>query len=546
MKSRTFSIYLLKEKYLPEDTLKDENPLGTPVQATNLPVGSKLYLLDLQPNKPWWKDYWGINKKIEQSSKGAMVFIPINKRFFVLTFGHTYHYLKEDSYEYDFGLRMTLNALDPKKLKSTDIFAPENSQRRRIQSPTESDLTFFDFDRDSSIIKRFTGKVKDEYKDIFSNTTGANNLSVSIKKQPQELPAFLSDVLAIYKKDDYKKTFSDIHNIIPLQDPIKIDKLNCELIKAFEKREKHLVLSIPDIIDYDANLNIYFSKAGHRLSAIYQDVYIDYYREYLSLNSKTDITIQDMQKHLMNLCDDDGNSYQCYSVFKSLLFDCSLDNNYYHLSEGNWYQIDNDYLEKLEKIIDPYFYTDNFLLEYNHSSEGEYNAKNSEVNTNLVCLDKNNISPKSQTSIEPCDLYFVENDKAVFYHIKLSTRSSTLSHLFNQGVNSAEILRTMPESKEKLKSLIEKKIDKSLKDKYIAPIDNGQLRIVYAIITHKDINGKSKNLPIFSKITLKHCINIFNMMNIDVKVCYIKDNSLKKPSKKRKTAKRKSTKRSEK
>jgi uncharacterized protein (TIGR04141 family) len=65
-----------------------------------------------------------------------------------------YHQLKDESYEYDFGLRTTLNAVDPDKIKSTDIFKLENARRQRIQTPVASNLNLFDFEQDESIIKK--------------------------------------------------------------------------------------------------------------------------------------------------------------------------------------------------------------------------------------------------------------------------------------------------------------------------------------------------------------------------------------------------------
>lgn len=432
MKSRTFSIYLLKNNYSADNALKKDNPLTNSVQATKLPPGARMYLLNSIPYPPWWKDYWGIVENIEQSLKGAIAFIPSGNRFFALTFGHTYHYLKEDAYEYDFGLKITLNSIDPNKLKSTDTLNPENFRRQRTQSPTGSDITFFDFDRDSSIIRHLTGKVKREFKDIFSNTTGASSLTVSIKKTPCDIPSFLSQLLDLYTKDDYKQAFPSIHNIVPLHDPIIIKKLNEKIIEAFIDRRMYLVLSIPDIIDYDIALNVYFSGAGQKQSKIYPDVYIDDYREYLKSNSKINVTIEDLKKHSMNLCDEDGKPHKSYSVYKSLLFDCNLDNEYFHLCEGNWYKIDSSYIAELHKILDPYFYEDKLLPDYKHNSENDYNTTTAKDNKHFICLDKTNISPTKQTDIEPCDLLTIDDEtkSATFYHVKLSTRSSTLSHLF--------------------------------------------------------------------------------------------------------------------
>ncbi|MDR0400316.1 MAG: TIGR04141 family sporadically distributed protein [Treponema sp.] len=154
MGSRSFSIYLLKPQYTADDSLKDEHPSGKPVPASNLPPGSKLYLLDSAFYSPWRKAYRGIKQESKQSLKGAMAFVPVNSRFFALRLGHANHYLKEYSHEYDFGLRITSNSPDPGKLKSADILNPQTAQRQRIQSPIGLNIIFFNFDRDGSIINR--------------------------------------------------------------------------------------------------------------------------------------------------------------------------------------------------------------------------------------------------------------------------------------------------------------------------------------------------------------------------------------------------------
>jgi uncharacterized protein (TIGR04141 family) len=96
---------------------------------------------------------------------------------------------------------------------------------------------------------------------------------------------------------------------------------------------------------------------------------------------------------------------------------------------------------------------DSDLCPYNHDSTNDGNAVYSECNYNaaipalmnqFICLDQTDISPAGNTKIEPCDIYTVEEDRSasnghrgVLYYLKISTRSSHLSHLFNQGVNSA-------------------------------------------------------------------------------------------------------------
>ena len=178
-KTRSFSIYLLKEGYVATNSLKDSNSLEDPITQRDLPTGSSLYIADNDFRPPWWKSYFSIEQNINQALKGAIVFLPVKNRCFALTFGHVSHNLEEASYEYDFGLRVTLNSVDPDKLKSLDSIEPNNARQQRIQLPIGSDLAYFDFDGDSTILKNLAGKVKEEYKKLFKQVSGSSNIRIS-------------------------------------------------------------------------------------------------------------------------------------------------------------------------------------------------------------------------------------------------------------------------------------------------------------------------------------------------------------------------------
>jgi uncharacterized protein (TIGR04141 family) len=138
-KSRSFSIFLLKPDYTSENALKEEHGLDSRVFAGAIPEGAVLFVLDNEPHAPWWRGYFGIRKRLDQLTKGALVFVPVNDRWFALSFGHVAHNLREDAYEYDFGLRVTLNSVDPGALKSTDALEPGIGRRQRTQVPIGSD-----------------------------------------------------------------------------------------------------------------------------------------------------------------------------------------------------------------------------------------------------------------------------------------------------------------------------------------------------------------------------------------------------------------------
>lgn len=526
-KSRGFSIYLLKNTFSPENALKDDHNLELLLEeGTNLPLNSIMYITDSPGNAPWWKNYWGINKNLFQVQKGSLVFLPVDNRWVALTFGMTYHQLKDNCYEYDFGLRTTLNSLNPEKIKSTDILQPENAKRQRVQSPTASNLNFFDIRHDETIIKKLTGAVKSEYRDLFRNATGSSSLRISSNLQPNEITDLCREIIDIYNKTDYVQSFPDIQNIVPVRDPDKVNELNQNLLTAFKTAPVDLVLSIPEIIDYTASFKIKFNGAG-RSNSEYNDVYIGAYRAYLEERDITEvIDINIFNKHHMSIVDENGTLIKQYTIYKSFLYDCEINELTYHLCEGEWYQIDTDYIKRLENALNPHFLDAHSLLHQCDSKrEDEYNISVKDANINVICLDKKNISLAGQTQIEPCDLITLLEDKVNLIHIKISTRSSSLSHLFNQGVNSIELLRMEETSREKLKALVNNHNFDSL-------IDNGDFSVTYGIITKKDSIGKSRKLPIFSRISLLRAVNSLKLMNIPCTIYFIYDNVNRKDNNK--------------
>jgi uncharacterized protein (TIGR04141 family) len=541
-KSRSFSIYLLKEGFDPDTALRDDHHLEHQEVANTLPSGAKLFVLDNAPHPPWWKAYFGIDRDLNQVSKGALLFLPIADRYFALSFGHVHQNLKDVSYEYDFGLRVTLNCVDPDELKSTDSLDPGMGRRQRTQLPVGSDLTLFDFDRDSSILRRLTGKVKPEYKTLYKHATGASNLRISSDVQANELAGLCSQLLQLYQSEEFKTTFSDIQNISPVRDPILVEKLNEKLIAAFRAKDENLNLTVPDIIHYEDNVCASFTGAGSGL--IYNDIFMGLYYEYLEQHEVelNTIGIEDLQRHDLLVTNEDGSPRERHSIYKSLIFDTMLagETEAYHLCEGNWYKVEQEYVARLEAYLDPRC-KDIPLPAYDHDSEGAYNNSVANTHPSFICLDEENISLVGQTEIEPCDQYSVEDGIALFYHIKVSTLSSMLSHLFNQGTNAIELIRLESQALENLKRLIRAKAIASKQREFLAPLNTANHGVVFAIVTHKDKSKKSRNLPLFSRISLMRNFKALQTMNVKASYGFVEDKRAKAAGKK-KTRKKKAAK----
>ncbi len=543
-KSRPFSIYLLKEGNDATNSLRDDHGLQ-PVEATELPEGASLFILDSEPRPPWWRSYFGVAQPLFQQLKGALLFLPVAERCFALAFGHVYHHLDDATYEYDFGLRVTLNSVDPGELKSADMIAPGVARRKRTQVPVSTELTYLDFDGNSEIIKSLTGRVKEEHAELFKNATGAVALKVSMDIESGELGELCSRLLALYQNEDYKDAFPNIQNIAPVNDPTKTAELDARLITALKEKDGRATLTIPDIIDYRDNTCCLFQGDG-RVSHVYPDISLEEFYEFLGDDFDLDaMTLERLKGFRMMLTDVDGSAGKTYNVYRSLVYDVELEDEHlaYHLCEGKWYKVEKDYLERLRNYLDQKC-EDNDLIAYNHDrvadgkaiySEEAYNEAVPVWNSNYLCLDQTDISPAGNTQIEPCDIYTIRPDvtatcghRAIFYHIKISTRSAHLSHLFNQGINSADVIQLEEASREKMKALVEEKLGDRDPANFIAPLGTFDFKVTFGIITHKDKDDRSNNLPLFSKISLMRTMQQLDVRRIPCSLIFISDQSPKK------------------
>lgn len=524
MASQAFSIYLLKENFNPNNSIREDyknrlEEISKDSWESHAIQDSSLYLQKDTPKDPIWKKYFNIKEEIYNQNQGSILFFPIsNGRYFAITFGYAYHAIIKSALEHNFGLITTLNALDPNTpIKTIDTVYLENNKKVRTQSPFYTSLPFFQFNKYESLVKSLQGKVKKEYQNIFNNITGTTSFKCTSENSLSELKNLCQDLFELFQKDDYKNSFPELMYIKQISDPNKIYELNSHLIKSIDNN-KNITLSINDIID--PLIPIKFEISGiDNIPQEYEELLFENYLDYLE-QSRIDfnkITKKDLENHSVSCINaDDNNKISTYSIYECISFEIkdSYEQTYY-LYNGNWYKINQDYIQRIKNELDPIFIPKHPILDgYSHNNENDYNQDMSKK-INTLCLDKKNISPKSQTQIEPCDIISLQDDALHFIHIKRETKSCTLSHLFNQGINSIKLIRAESKSKEKLQKLIGS-------NSYILnALDQKKFKIIYGIITHKAPNKRSDNLPLFSRISLLHIYEECKLLGIACEVIFI-------------------------
>ncbi len=188
----------------------------------------------------------------------------------------------------------------------------------------------------------------------------------------------------------------------------------------------------------------------------------------------------------------------------------------YYLAFGQWFRVDGSYVENIVNDIKKRL---NGLLDNNanpfskiikeFNDEKDHNIKLTD-SLGAICLDGKNIAPKNQTEVEPCDIFYHYKQYTIFVHSKIYRGSPSLSHLFNQGLVSARLIRSEQDSREKLAHLINSETggsEKAVEPEFFQSSEFDPMVLYYIIAPQNRKRPLSlETMPLFSKITLRSAI----------------------------------------
>lgn len=486
-KSRKFSVRLLKREKTFEDARKDLSNLNLISQDEVFSV----YLASTNSNPPWWKNFLEIEDSLFNQSNSAILTIKVEERIFVYTFGFAHNQLKQECFEENFGFLVTINSIDGEKLKSIDAYSPSsNTKQKRVVSSILSNIYEYDFDNSQDLVQKLSGVIKDEYKEFFSNPTGADSLSIHSKATKEELKDTSKKLLERFESDDYKSDpYLKNINKIKRANNEQIKLLNDTLIsKLNDKKFADIYMADLEILEQSDFYSYKFkNKEFSNLSIDNFDL-----EDNLTLDKLNSLKISVLKSG------DDPHPIQ-WSLYKCLVFD--LKNIF--LSKGSVYVVEQDFLTEVEEFNGNYM-IENFLPTAKpDEKEGAYNQRICDQ-IDLFLLDKKCPNIEGHSKVEICDIY--RKSKKSFIHVKKSESSSSLSHLWNQGVISEQLAN----------SKNQKYLDK-FKEEVRSDLPETR-EIYYGIIK------KQKCLPIFSKISLYNAIKTLKGMgknDSEIKYFYI-------------------------
>ncbi len=484
-----------------------------------------LFVRASHPSPPRWLGYVqghiegdGLPAILGASSSGVLL-IEAKERLLAIAFGYGRHLIRQEAVVQDFGLKVVLNSIDPELIKSVDARTfDELTIHTRRGASRDSSLGAFELDNSRDLLRAVTGRSEPGGLGALS---GAAALAMNTTQEPPQLPALAADLLKAYGKTAYRKNFGFIDHMRGEQDPAVVRKLDEKLVKALHDRDMTTMhLAIPEAVDWQeiSGVRFSFKKRKHEPEP---DPRISVYR---ALRDGDEIKIERLKGDRVEAISsvDEDQIVGKWRVYDCLVFETEYASHLYVLSGGDWYRIAKTYRDKVEDYVRgvPELEIELPGADASHD-EGAYNEAAAQQ-IGALCLDGKTVGISGPDRIEVCDLLTKDG---YFIHVKKRSRSSTLSHLFAQGVTSAELLL---DDEEFRKEAAKKVAELGTGFKSAIPKKRGErekIKVAYVVLSRGQRPDKPYGLPFFSLVSMKTATERLRRAGIEVFAKEIKEAS---------------------
>lgn len=528
MKARRLTFYLFQDQVLDFDhALDPERATETVEIKPAAGIDGRFLYVKPRLSVPAWTGFVQplLAEQLSEiltASTSAVLLIRTSGRIFALTFGYGRSLLDLSKVEYQFGLRVALNRIDPRQIRSLDTKAFEDLVvSRSTQASKSAELPTFGVDISRDILRAVTGEPRDQTHS--KRISGADSLVMSTKRSAAELPAVCDDLLEAFNSEEYKADFGWIDQLSLVRDASRLAALNNLLIMQIRSRVAGSThLAMPESIDWE---DVDGFKIGGTRGYVYEDLDLNEYLSRLGDDECEKTTLELLKsRHVQVRFGRSGNFEKRWNLFQCVVTEQRLNGRLYVLIEGRWFAVSSTLVEEVDVYAAG---LPDAQVELPPAipgeTEPEYNARLAASSPDhLLKLDARIKRPGGASSgIELCD---VLSDRGDLLHIKRKSRSATLSHLFAQGSVSASTFVNDTVFRSEIRQIIQNEVPSEARETWLRlvpeaekAVDSSQYRVTYAVIAHSNREGRDW-LPFFSKLNLMQQGRRLGMMGFTVAI----------------------------
>lgn len=241
--------------------------------------------------------------------------------------------------------------------------------------------------------------------------------------------------------------------------------------------------------------------------------------DYLTSREGEDITLQTLKDdRMLAMRASDGNPQASWQVLRCVVYETALHNQLYVLSAGDWFRINLNFKDRVYDDVRNLTLLNGLPAADAGTDEDAYNVKAAAA-INGLCLDKRFVYDGGPDKMEICDIL---TRSGGLIHVKQRGSSSTLSHLFTQGLNSAERLLQDADFRNRARAIV---TAQNAEFADLLPADRPSPEsheVSFVVITRSD-RDTPLTLPFFSLVSLRAAASRLQGFGFRVSVAAVRE-----------------------
>lgn len=154
---------------------------------------------------------------MKTKSISALLVTRVKERIFAIAFGYGRSLIDLQKIEFNFGLRVALNLIDPKQIRSVDTkLFDDLVLSAKMQVSRDAGLASFNVDTQRDILKSVAGKI--DGNDFFNTISGSDSVVLNADIGALKVPRLLEQLLEAYQSEAYKKNFGWVDHLALVRD----------------------------------------------------------------------------------------------------------------------------------------------------------------------------------------------------------------------------------------------------------------------------------------------------------------------------------------
>jgi uncharacterized protein (TIGR04141 family) len=503
-----------------EEFLTINNFHVVPVQKDGKELGTLVYRGGFQSKPSWISIFEGLpgfnSKAIFNQSSKAVYVLKHDSRWFCFTFGYARHLIDELAYERNFGLIVSLNLGAPLGIKSIDkTNVGHVSLHSREQATREIALANFEFNDDIDLLRSVTAKLPHNDGENQETVSGRDSVTIYTAVSVDALSEIAKRLYEAFNSTIYKRRYPWLGKIKEERDAQTIEALDSALTSSIVKEEFEKVwLAIPELVVWEEIRGFALryrteepKKAG---PVLYQDLDIEEWHKVTRVDA--DLRAKQLKSKKIFVYWQDDRDPSSWSVYRCLNAEVDLNRKKYILNDGDWYNIESNFVAEVNDFYDSVPNSKIQLPPYGTNTEPNYLKSVAASDSNFALMDRKEVMiGGGRSRVEFCDLY--SSSKEII-HVKKYGGSNLLSHLFSQALVSGDCFLHEPAFRAEVNKLLPQGF-KLAHPKY-QPIAK-EFEVCVAVMSK--VKGPLE-LPFFSKVSLKHAAR--NLRNFGYRVTKLK------------------------